>query len=328
MDDPIFFGTNRNPKPRHAGKPTTFGKRLHRESPLMLRFGSATVDTEERVTVDVLRENLATEPQLLGSDALFPSLQGLMATSNRDLLIYVHGFNVGFKQGIRSAHRLASNLASRLDSAPILALFSWPSNGSALAYWSDRRDAAASGPALGRAILKARDHLLRRDSARCQRRIHVVTHSMGAYVLRHALRTIVAECGGSVPRIFDQVLLVAADEDEDAFEHDHKLRRLPELARGVNVYFNRQDFVLGISEEGKHESPRLGDDGPRLPAQMPSRVVQIDCTPVVHGMFEHGYHLKADAVLNDMCSVLRGAAPYTMDGRKRLEENSYRLTSD
>ena len=316
MDDPIFFGTNRNPKPRHAEKPTTFGKRLHRESPLMLRFGTAGVDADKRVTVDVLHENLAAQPQLLGSSTLFPSVQRLMADSKRDLLIYVHGFNVGFKQGIQSAHLLASNLASRLDSATILALFSWP----------NRRDAAASGPALGRAILKIRDHLLRLDPAKCRRRVHAVPHSMGAYVLRHALRTIVAECGRTVPRIFDRVLLVAADEDEGAFEHNHQLRHLPELARSVNIYFNRQDVVLGISEQAKHESPRLGDDGLRLPAQMPSRVLQIDCTPVVHGIFEHGYHLKADAVLNDMCSVLAVSDPYTIGGRERIAENSFRLT--
>ena len=106
--------------------------------------------------------------------------------------------------------------------------------------------------------------------------MRVATHSMGAYVLRHALPTTAADCGGGVPRISDQVLLVAAEEDEDTFEHDHNLGRLPELARGVNGLFQQTRLRARDLGRGKARlAASRGDAGPRLPAQMPSRVVQI-----------------------------------------------------
>lgn len=312
----VYFSTNREPRPRKA--PRTFGSRLHGDSPATLRFGWATVEGRVvRVMVEpevLVKERSGWEldqgASVLGSRTVLSAVRAEMSELDRDALVYVHGFNVGFKEGIRSADRLRRALGAN---APLLALFSWPSDGAMtpwLAYASDRRDAAASGPALGRALLKLVE-FLRSASAvsSCDRRVHLLAHSMGVYVLRHALQTVIAERPGVLPRIFDQVLLVAADEDEDAFEHDSKLRRLPELGRRVSVYFNRDDTAMMISDRTKGHLPRLGEDGLRLPAQTPSRVTQVDCTPVVAGLVEHGYHLRTEAVVADFRAVLLGTDP-------------------
>ena len=200
-----------------------------------------------------------------------------------------------------------------------VALFSWPSDGSNfpfLAYKSDRDDAKASGLAFGRGILFLAKYLhdLTADQ-NCGQNLHLVAHSMGNYVLRHALQKMIKELSGRLPRVFEHIFLMAADEDEDAFEHAHKLKLLPNLAKEVHVYFNRGDRPLHVSDFTKGNPPRLGTDGVRLPGAMPGKVNQIDCSKVVEGGLEHSYYLKEPAVVADMKAVLRGEEPDAIENR-------------
>lgn len=329
----IYFGTNRNPRLKRKRK---FGRRPSGQG--ALRFGYATTNGEELGKVHVAPENLVADStgrrldpkaSVLGSRTIFPAIRKRMLSSQRDIVLFIHGFATSFKKGVLRAHALENGLGSK---GPFVTLFSWPSDGRRIPYQSyanDRVDAEASGPAIGRSLLILSEFL--RDTTPegepCERRVHVLTHSMGAYVLRMALRTIIEHSPNTLPRLLDHIFLIAADEDEDAFEHDHKLRRLPELARNVHVYFNRQDKALAISDETKDNPPRLGENGLRIPTQAPSRVVQIDCTPVVHGYgLEHGYHVGNEAVLEDLRAVLAGTDPDQIPTRTFVPaRNCYRL---
>ena len=145
---------------------------------------------------------------------------------------------------------------------------------------------------------------------------------MGNYVLRHALQEIRRQSPSGLPRVFDQIFLMAPDEDDDAFEHDHKLKLLPRLARHVNVYFNRGDTAMSISDRTKGNLDRLGDDGPRAPFQVPAKVTQIDCTEVVSGIVEHSYFVNEPKVVQDMAQVLRGIDPKSVPGRAFLDDRN------
>ena len=196
-----------------------------------------------------------------------------------------------------------------------------------LAYASDRQDAAASGPAFARGFLKLTDFL--RGSTpqeACDQRVHLVAHSMGNYVLRHAVQEIVARSPGRATRIFDQVFLMAADEDADAFEHDHKLKPLPSLAKRVSVYFNNEDRAIALSDKTKGNPDRLDDDGPQAPRGIPGKVTLVDSTPVVEGLVEHSYFLDSPTVVEDMRKVLVGTPSDEITGRDYVQEtNRYRL---
>ena len=137
-------------------------------------------------------------------------------------------------------------------------LFTWPSNGQALpfvSYKSDRGEAAGSSGAVGRGLLKVRDFLHElgrevrggnRQVARlrsqleaqgvrpseidravaqfeatevCGRSLHLLAHSMGNFVLQHALNRLWEfSPGTTLPRLFDRVFLCAADVDDDVLE--------------------------------------------------------------------------------------------------------------
>jgi esterase/lipase superfamily enzyme len=243
-----------------------------------------------------------------------------MRKSNCDTIVFIHGYNVSFKEAMKAAAKIGRNFAGLNSGRGVNILaFSWPSDGSMapwIAYSSDRRDAAASGPAFARGILKLRDfvhEMSERDA--CSQKIHLIAHSMGNYVLRHALQEIRQQSPTGLPRIFDQIFLMAADEDDDAFEHNHKLRLLPRLARRVNVYFNRGDTAISLSDKTKGNPDRLGDDGPRAPFQVPAKVTQTDCTEVVKGLVGHSYYANEPKVVQDMAQVLEGLDPTLVKGR-------------
>ena len=84
---------------------------------------------------------------------------------------------------------------------------------------------------------------------------------MGNYALRNALQALYSDVGGKLPRLFDTIFLVAADEDNDAFEQEGKLMRLPDMAQSVYVYLAANDAALSISDTTKVFRP-IGHHGP------------------------------------------------------------------
>jgi esterase/lipase superfamily enzyme len=149
----------------------------------------------------------------------------------------------------------------------------------AIAYKNDRLDAAASGVAFARGFLKVAD-FINQTEARCQQRLHLTAHSMGNYVLRHALQELKRQVGNQLPRLFDQVLMMAADEDDDAF--DSRLQivvSVPHhLVQNQCLFQPQRPRSSGQSDQLKGNTARLGTDCPIQPRQLPRNVYPIDCT--------------------------------------------------
>ena len=336
----IYFATNR--KPNRKNNPTDFGKDFSGDGLSNLRFGVADVE-DDRFTLQLHKESLVPDGSKFGTDSakskfgslrVFTELREEMRRENKDTVVFIHGYNVTFGEALQAAARMSRNFAEVNDRRGVnVALFSWPSDGSMLpwiAYSNDRRDAAASGPAFARGILKLVDFLHSAGpNDTCEQDLHLVAHSMGNYVLRHALQEIVHHTSARVPRLFNQIFLMAPDEDDDAFEHDHKLRILPKLGKRVHVYFNRGDMAMSISDWTKSNPDRLGDDGPRAPFQIPAKVTQIDCTQVVDGPVEHSYYIETPVVVSDMVQVLNGVEPEDVSNRAfQVDRNRYVISKE
>lgn len=327
----VYFATNRNPN--RKTNPDSFGGEFNTASVDSLRFGRAEISkrrgTFELRSVSVMPESLARDPgkSVLGSSTLFQDLRTSME-DGVDTLAFIHGYNVSFEEAMITGARILDKYDAQ--HAINVVVFTWPSDGSMvpfLAYKRDRTDAAASAPAFARALMKLQDFLrsIRRGDE-CFARIHLMAHSMGNYVLRNGLQE--AKRVGSIARIFDQIFLMAADEDDDSFELDYKLRPLPTLGQGVNVYFNRGDTALVISDRTKSNPTRLGSQGPREPLNVPATVTNIDVSEVVEGLIEHSYFVDHDRTVNDVVEVMRGQVPQDqLPGRRYVaSQNRYVLT--
>lgn len=264
-----------------------------------------------------------------GSEAMLGELRARMLASH-DVVIFIHGYNVSWNQAVGSALALQCMLErgdGSLERKLQVVLFSWPSDGKMLpyvSYKSDRTDAAASGYAVGRALLKLRDYFLKlpriareeATPASCERQIHLLCHSMGNYVLQNALARMEEYAGGRVlPRLFSDIFLCAADVDADVFEPTRPMARLPELANAVHVYHNRGDAALAISDTTKGHPDRLGAGGAAVSALLHRKVHQIDCAALVAGVVEHSYFLSGDVNADIRMTV--DATPLDAPGRER-----------
>jgi esterase/lipase superfamily enzyme len=331
----VHFATNRNPiGPENAI--TGFGPKLNAKSPIWLRYGSADMrKVKDGFAVDAVRvepEQIplgdTTKPVIRGSDTLFEGLKQRLIANKADLLLFIHGFACSFENSLSDAADLKTRWSTKAIPLEIGA-FSWPSNGELtpwLDYARDRDDARSSAKAVARSLLRLLDFLQEMDRKEwCGRNIHLVAHSMGNYVLRNALQAMLSDLGARpLPRIFRNIFLMAPDEDDDAFERDDKLARLPELADSVSVYFARDDRALLISHGTKANPNRLGSTGPRTLTSLPHKVVLVDCSDVSStddiADARHQYYRKRAEVISDARYVISGLLPERIPGRKWIPE--------
>jgi esterase/lipase superfamily enzyme len=340
----LYFATNRS---YDGTLPTDYGDRFHPLGPQFYRVGTAEVD---KVSDDpdegyVVRK-VKTAPEKsskakdddkakLGSTSVFTELRGDKNEPTQDILVYIHGFANGFKDSLARGAQIVDAYASATvapNAPPIMFVFSWPSDASTTpwGYASDRDDAAQSGIAMARALKRLIDFLEEQPTP-CRRRMHIVSHSMGNWALRHAVLGIRSLLGAArLPKLFDNAFLMAADEDDDAFEQEMKLALLPELARSIHVYHSVNDGALVISDTTKFNPDRLGSAGPRTFSGISTRVTAVDCSKVdatkpLH--VRHQYYRLRTEVIADVRAVIAGRLrPDEIPGRETIESGRrYRI---
>jgi esterase/lipase superfamily enzyme len=243
-------------------------------------------------------------------------------------VVYIHGFNYSFKEAILRTAEIKKFYGEK---PMTFFVFTWPSDGSLLpfkAYANDREDARASGVALGRGLQKLA-HFLRGTHPEnyCGQNIHLFAHSMGNYALRWALQGILASTGSGLRRLFEEVILFAADEDDDAFELDYKLKHLPTMSKHITVYHNSSDKALVLSDITKGNTDRLGAGGPLNSRALPNKVTVVDCEHVVSLLEDptgHQYYRLNSKIKDDVLSVLNGQKPQNINNRQyQAETKSY-----
>ncbi len=287
---PLYFVTNRNVQQE---KPAEFGIDISSRGDL--RFGR----------VDGKKVTLLPDNPQEGSEALFADLQKEMGEGEQDLLIFIHGFNTSFDKAVKWFRALYKGAEKEL--VPLF--WSWPSDGKMHRYNDDRSDAMDSGPAIARSLKKLVDFLAASEK-QCGRRIHIVTHSMGALALRYAVQEYSHRFHDCLPRLFDNVVLIAADDDTDALNEHSKMRPLIHICKKISVYYNDEDTALWCSDTFKGNRSRLGTTGPELPLPIGS-ISALDCsehtTLVGDGdAFNHDYAIKSDTVRKDILATIRG----------------------
>jgi esterase/lipase superfamily enzyme len=339
----VYYATNRNETGTDASP--SFGPNFHQKGPQYLRFGSAEVEPPTApggdyrvVSVHLAPEQITTPgaPQVLGSRQIFDELRNRMKTTSSDLILLIHGYSCDFMTALQRVAQVKQEYQQ--GGHPVeAAVFSWPADGEMtpwLSYYSDRDDAKASGPAIARAFLKLLDYF--RDigpDQYCWQHLHLVAHSMGNYALRYALQGIIAQYpGNTLPRVFQNIFLMAADEDNDALELDYKMARLPELAQAVQIYYSATDGALSISDETKGNPDRLGSTGPRTLTNLPHKITLVDCRKVNETKpltdVRHQYYRKRPEVISDVRQVLAGLSPDEIANRDYIaEKRAYRIRS-
>lgn len=204
-----------------------------------------------------------------------------------DVLVYVHGYNIGFERACRDSARLARQTGFEGR----LLLFSWPARSAVVTYRSDAKRLAASMPALFDAL----DELASRYGAG---RVNVIAHSMGSRVVVESIEAL-------LPRDepFDKLVLVAPDIDRELFAEI--LPELKSLVSEITVLASDRDRLLMLSQT-VNLGARLGQadgldiDGVRV----------VDVTAIADaGLAGHVYHLSDPEVGLILRGILGGDFP-------------------
>ena len=169
---------------------------------------------------------------------------------SRDILLFVHGYNNGFRDSILHFSQFAHDAGfggSRV-------LFSWASRGSPVEYFYDRESATVARDGLERTL-----RLLARTRVR---RIHIMAHSMGNWVAMEALRQLRISGDASLGGKIGEVILASPDIDVDVFKS--QMRRLGQPVKPYHLLVSRDDRALSLSQRLSGNLPRAGnfaDDG-------------------------------------------------------------------
>jgi len=154
--------------------------------------------------------------------------QQIGSGSNRDLLVFIHGFNVTFEDALLRAAQLKYDL----NFSGEIVLFTWPSRGSLFRYTADHESAETSGLPLAEFLAAIVEGPWRR--------VHLLAHSMGGRVLVGGLGESAAPRKG-----VGQVALVAADVRNDFFTQ--QFPKFAALGDGKTSYVASKDLALWAS---------------------------------------------------------------------------------
>jgi esterase/lipase superfamily enzyme len=166
------------------------------------------------------------------------------ASDRRDVLVYVHGFNTDYDEAAFRLVQVASDAGFRGTHV----LFTWPSYRRVLAYSGDREVATASRDALEKLLT---------DLGRTPGvgRIHVIAHSMGAFLTMEGLRQAAIAGRGELDGHLGEVILAAPDLDVEVFRQ--QMARIARPSR-ISLFVQSDDRALAASSTVAWDRQRVG----------------------------------------------------------------------
>lgn len=227
--------------------------------------------------------------------------RSLRESSEKQILVFIHGYNTTFEDAARRSAQLFYDL--EFDGVPVF--YSWPSQGRELAYTVDENNASFSVPHFERFLTR-----IARESGAEQ--VHVIAHSMGNRILTRALRRMAETKHYGKGTRFRNVVLAAPDVDAAAFKNDFA----PQIANGiqrVTLYASSNDAALKKSMEVHGGYPRAGESGANL-VVLPN-LVTIDVSQLDTSLSDHSYYASHRSVVSDIYQLLRGQPP----GKRKLQ---------
>lgn len=308
----VFFATDRRPS-GNKGPSEYFGSSWYDEED-HLYTGSVTVSIppvhqEGKVerpfkwwiiefNEDARKHVVLTELKVEKGNDFYASLRteyDRREPDKRSALVFIHGFNVAFD----SAAYTTAQLAYDLDFDGVPMMYSWPSQGSLIAYDGDQEAAEWSAPHLQTFL----ERIARESGAR---RIHVIAHSMGNRPLSRALAALGHQ--PDIQPLFDNVIMAAPDVNASTFSQ--LWPDIKNAAKRFTLYASSDDRALLASRKSKGGTnfTRLGEGGPKI--VVISGIDTVDASGIDTSMLGHSYIDTCKPVMDDLRMLIaKGFAP-------------------
>lgn len=218
----------------------------------------------------------------------FDDLNVLIERSpQKDVLLFVHGFNVNFPSSLTRAAQIANELP--FNGAIIS--YSWPSQGGVENYLLDGQVADASVEPMAQFL----QSLV--NSVPEGTKINIMVHSMGNRVVMRALNRLPDQFSETKP--FQNVVLAAPDVGVSEFKQ--LAPAIIAQSNRVTLYSGSGDVAL-VASKAVNQERRAGDS--REPLIMEG-VETIDVSAVDTSFMSHSYYGSNRAVLSDLFALIK-----------------------
>ncbi len=226
----------------------------------------------------------------LDVDAFYSQLDKRVSQdSEKSILVFVHGYNVGFDSALRRTAQLSVDL--KFSGAPVL--FSWPSHGRLAWYRSDQEEADWSAPHLEQFLTDLRQRT-------GVKKIHIIAHSMGNRALVGALERLGLRYPYQQPML-EQVVMAAPDVGLEDFKNRYA-SKVKQCAARTTVYASANDRALLASTHVNKEQ-RLGLT---MSTQATIDGIDfIDVTPIDMSLLGHSYFGNHPLMIQELRFILR-----------------------
>jgi esterase/lipase superfamily enzyme len=311
---PVFYGTDRAVT-RNDGGSVSYGCE---RGEFALGIAEVSVPDDHRmgkIEKPLLwklqfREDPRKHVVVLGLEPVSPTefaaraRRSLARSSRKEVLVFIHGYNVGFADAVSRTAQIAYDL--HFEGLP--ALFSWPSEGSVPKYTIDETNVIWSRPRFAQFLSLVREDLGAET-------VHLLAHSIGNRLVVETIASMTAPPPTRGARI-RQVVFAAPDIDASTFadladDFHNKAERF-------TLYASSEDKALKASKI-IHKYPRAGESG--LGLVVVDSVDTVDATAVDTSLVGHSYYGDNRSVLSDVFELLRrGTPPHERFGLKPMKK--------
>jgi len=231
---------------------------------------------------------------------------------NRDVLVFVHGFNTPFEEARDRTAQIVAD--SRFGGVAVL--FTWPTKHELFGYVSDKDNAMASRDAL--------QSLLQEIGATPGvGKVHVLAHSMGGWLAMEALRQEAIAGDRDLSGHLGDVMLASPDIDMDVFAG--QMARL--RPANVTVFATANDRALSLSSAIAQSRQRVGGINPSKPEDR-ERIEALgakvyDLTNFSDGFIDHGAYADAPDVLHAIGAQMATPRPQDANTMSSIDASGY-----
>lgn len=237
---------------------------------------------------------------------------------NPNFLVFVHGYNNGFKDSVLQTAQLSEDLNwGKTDDRPIIA-YSWLSRGFTLAYLNDRTFLKREG-------LRLYEYLKMLIEKHPNAAINVLAHSMGNEVTLRALTHLheeYAKRGEANKKLFRNVILAAPDVAVEDF-YEFMPFVIPNAQR-VTHYFSTLDIPIKLSPYANWKKKRAGGQAIYFKGLDSIDTDSVNSKEVGLG---HSYFASSEPILNDIQTMLEDAFDLKLSPEDRLNRGWQRVNS-
>ena len=270
---------------------------------------------------------------------------GKPSSNNLDIVFFVHGYNTTPEEALTRQRLVEKNLNARGFQCMVIG-FDWPTAGTPALYEYDRFEAQKAASLLvTEGILPFINYTVKN----CPINVHLMAHSMGAFVVREAFRAVDKGRNSDLANDWriGQLVLFGADVSSNCFKlGDKDMTPIFNHCGRLTNYFSGYDEALAVSNLKNIDiSSRVGRVGIPKDSLKDNIAIDVNCGPryktidedkreqfqYINGMVSHSWYLEDDIWNDDLAFTLKGALDrYLIPTRLRVQnnDNDFVLKSD